>query len=105
MEVLISDLKYFLSLPHHEFWSVMVHVKEIPQDILYSFRIKAPRFYDPTYLIYETHELIWPIYKTIYVLVFRIYMRLATFKESPVSASLFLIREFEFCLFPESVWE
>jgi len=81
-EVLIPDLKWLLSLPYHRFWSVLVHVKPLGSDVLRSFRVRAPRFYDRGYEGLQGHPQLWRIYKHVFVLVFRVYMRLALYKES-----------------------
>jgi len=84
MEMLIGDLKWLLELPHYHFWSIVVYCPPLSQEVLQSFIIRAPKFYDVHYEVYQSHEIIWPIYKEIYALIFRVFMRLATYKESKV---------------------
>lgn len=88
MEVMLDDLRWLLQLPHHQFWSVLVYCPPLREQVLASFLKRAPRFYDPNYAFYEAHPTLWPVYKEIYLLVFRVYMRMATYKESKVKKGL-----------------
>lgn len=85
MEILRDDLKWLLTLPHHKFWSVFIYSAGLSDEVLPSFLLRAPRFFDFEFIGYQNHPVLAPLYNDIYLLVFRIYMRLATFKESKVS--------------------
>ncbi len=84
MEMYSKDLKWLLTVPHHQFWSVIVHSPEVPQVVLQSFLLRAPQWFDKEFQVYLDHEVIGPKYQEIYSLVFRLFMRLCTFKESKV---------------------
>ena len=85
MDILREDLKWLLKLPHHKFWSVFIYSLGLSDDVLPSFLMRAPRFFDFEFAGYQSHPVISSLYNEIYYLFFRIYLRLATFKESKVS--------------------
>lgn len=85
MDMYCTDLKWLLAAPHHQFWSVMIYSPGVPQTVLQTFLLGAPQWFDKQFQVYLEHETICPKYQEIYSLVFRVFMRLCTFKESKVS--------------------
>jgi len=84
MEFYLEDLLWMLNVPHHVFWSVLVHSPQFRKESLQSFLMRAPRCYDPNFNKILTNETIGPLYRKIYVSVFKIFIRICTFKESKV---------------------
>lgn len=77
MEFLEQDLQNLLNLPHHRFWSHVVFDTAI-HECLESYITSGPRWYDDDTLDHYSQ----PIVESIHKLVFLIYVRMATFKES-----------------------
>lgn len=85
MDMYSKDLTWLLTAPHNQFWSVMVYSPEVPQVVLQSFLLRAPQWFDKDFEAYLVHDIIGPKYQEIYGLVFRVFLRLCTYKESKVS--------------------
>ena len=94
MDVYRSDLLWLLKLPHHKFWSFMIYSKS-RETLLSSFLLRAIRPHDVNFDEYQTSELVWPIYCEIYSLIFKVFMRICVYKESPVSLCFLCFRGVE----------
>ncbi|KAL7634927.1 UNVERIFIED_CONTAM: hypothetical protein RMT77_015308 [Armadillidium vulgare] len=79
MEFLSSDLTWLLELPHYKFWSQIVFDKSV-QECLQYYLMEGPRWYDTTIL--PKDEICLSLLNSIHQLVFLIFVRMATFKES-----------------------
>ncbi|XP_042865196.1 activating signal cointegrator 1 complex subunit 2-like [Penaeus japonicus] len=77
MEFLEQDLQNLLNLPHHRFWSYVVFDPAI-HECLETYITNGPRWYDEG----TVNDYSQPIVESIHKLVFLIYVRMATFKES-----------------------
>ncbi|XP_045615648.2 LOW QUALITY PROTEIN: activating signal cointegrator 1 complex subunit 2 [Procambarus clarkii] len=77
MEFLEQDLRNLLSLPHHKFWSQMVYDPAV-HECLESYITNSYRWYDGDIL----EDYSRPLVETLHHLVFLIYVRMATYKES-----------------------
>jgi len=77
MEFLEQDLQNLLNLPHHKFWSQVVYDESVHQS-LESYITIGPRWYDDEAL----DTVSKPIVENIHHMVFLVYVRMATYKES-----------------------
>lgn len=84
MNRLVSELQWLLALPHYKFWSVMVFCEEISDQVLASYLLRAPRPHEPQSNRFLNHGHIGPILEQIHDLVFRVFVRLSTMKETRV---------------------
>ncbi|CAL1281304.1 unnamed protein product [Larinioides sclopetarius] len=74
-----EDLHWILKLPYHRFWSQVVHDEGLHK-CLESYLSQAPRYYDLDSLHLKDEVL--QALKKIHKLVFLIYLRMSTYKES-----------------------
>ncbi|XP_055939628.1 activating signal cointegrator 1 complex subunit 2-like isoform X1 [Argiope bruennichi] len=74
-----EDLHWVLKLPYHRFWSQVIYDESLHK-CLESYLSQAPRYYDLDSL--HLKEEILQALKKIHKLVFLIYLRMSTYKES-----------------------
>nr|CAD7606018.1 unnamed protein product [Timema genevievae] len=79
MDIIKTDLQWFLQLPYHRFWSQIVYQADC-MDMINSFLVDAPPFYIVDEFRHDKE--IWDIYFEIYKLVFCVLKRLGTHYES-----------------------
>ncbi|KAG8178093.1 hypothetical protein JTE90_017442 [Oedothorax gibbosus] len=74
-----EDLQWILKLPYHRFWSQVIYDESLHK-CLESYLSQSPRDYDLVGL-HLKDELLVPL-KNIHKLVFLVYLRMSTYKES-----------------------
>lgn len=78
MQYMQQDLHWLLKLPHHKFWSQVVHDESLHQS-LDSYLSHAPRDFD---LNSSIEEDLLSVLHQVHRLVFFVYLRMSTYKES-----------------------